>query len=404
MTDKVNDALGLTQFITKHLGEDQAVSYLQAIEGLTIQDWKEAKDLLTTVNKTKRHSKEGNIRDIVQVFINEVVETSFLVRNLALCPGFQIKAIETVSYTAATLEAIHSVSLRMVEQQVSLPQATTNKEEQTQRSSKSDAHAPGLPVLTATHSNEKTNQVTSTFSGWAKEKTLPYKSRSATQNLIKKKNVTIWTHGTGACTDDTQKPQLKFICLGIKSGPDETIQSLTSELKLKWKKCRDLEVEIVSQSQFSTMFRVKFNIAAAHSEQWRDPSFLPTRLSASVWRGNPRIPLKPLSQRIYRKKLYIGGLAAETTGNQITENMKQIYSNEIEGKTINNIETLINQGSLNKFACVILTSHPGKPLVDVTLKLNHYPYKMQRMVRWWRGLVPYPDNHEMVRPQLDLRW
>ena len=155
MTDKVNDALGLTQFITKHLGEDQAVSYLQAIEGLATQDWKEAKDLLATVNKTKRHSKEGNIRDIVQVFINEVVETSFLVRNLALCPGFQIKAIETVSYTAATLEAIHSVSLRMVEQQVSLPQATTNKEEQTQRSSKSDAHTPGLSVPTATRKQIK---------------------------------------------------------------------------------------------------------------------------------------------------------------------------------------------------------------------------------------------------------
>ena len=88
MPDVVNDALGLTQFITKHLSATQAVTYLLSIESLGIEDWIAAKNHLPTVDKTNRRTKEVNIRDIVHVFQGESVENNFLVKNLALCPGW----------------------------------------------------------------------------------------------------------------------------------------------------------------------------------------------------------------------------------------------------------------------------------------------------------------------------
>ena len=38
----VNDALGLAQFLCQNLNENQAVVYLQAIDGLSKDNWKEA--------------------------------------------------------------------------------------------------------------------------------------------------------------------------------------------------------------------------------------------------------------------------------------------------------------------------------------------------------------------------
>ena len=96
--DIVNDALGISQFICKHLSESQAVSYLLTIPELTLEHWIEAKTHLPTVNKTNRRTREGNISDIVEVFLNDVVEIRFLIANLTLCPGWNPEFLHQVFF------------------------------------------------------------------------------------------------------------------------------------------------------------------------------------------------------------------------------------------------------------------------------------------------------------------
>ena len=64
MTDVINDCLGISQFITQHLGEE-ATAYLLAIQDITSKDWKVAKALLLGSIQTNRLTKEGHIKDIV---------------------------------------------------------------------------------------------------------------------------------------------------------------------------------------------------------------------------------------------------------------------------------------------------------------------------------------------------
>ena len=80
MPDVVNDALGLAQFLCQHKGEE-AVSYLLAIEEITLIEWKLAKELLSEATQINRQTKEGNIKDIVSVFVNKDINTWYLVAN-----------------------------------------------------------------------------------------------------------------------------------------------------------------------------------------------------------------------------------------------------------------------------------------------------------------------------------
>ena len=50
MTDAVNDALGLAQFLVQHRGEE-ATLYLLAIEGISIDKWRAAKKTVTYCTK-----------------------------------------------------------------------------------------------------------------------------------------------------------------------------------------------------------------------------------------------------------------------------------------------------------------------------------------------------------------
>ena len=100
----VNDALAVTQYLTQHLNESRAIAYLASIAGLTLDDWKDAKTLLDTVEKTRRHTKEANIKDIVTVFFNTCVETQFVLKNLSLIPNWGLEFIELANYTASAVE------------------------------------------------------------------------------------------------------------------------------------------------------------------------------------------------------------------------------------------------------------------------------------------------------------
>ena len=86
MPDVVNDCLGLAQYLTQHLGRE-ATDYLLTIP-LSTDEWKEAKGILLqqAAPKSKlpsRHTKEGAIRDCVEIFVDSQPTDRFLVANLS---------------------------------------------------------------------------------------------------------------------------------------------------------------------------------------------------------------------------------------------------------------------------------------------------------------------------------
>ena len=105
MPYEVNNCLGITQFVTGFLNEDQAVLYLLGIDSLSLEEWLSAKTVIPAVNQTKRQSKETAIRDLAKYFINDGKEVTYVVENLAILPGLQVKS---VSYIVATIESINA--------------------------------------------------------------------------------------------------------------------------------------------------------------------------------------------------------------------------------------------------------------------------------------------------------
>ena len=109
----VNDALAITQHVTQFLEDQDAVSYLLAIEKLSIDDWKSCKVHLEVegVCPSNRTWKEGHIQDVVDVFRRGEVKTTFLLRDLSLCPGFDKLAFEfAASFHASTLYSVSHIA------------------------------------------------------------------------------------------------------------------------------------------------------------------------------------------------------------------------------------------------------------------------------------------------------
>ena len=109
MPDVVNNCLGLTQYLTQHLGSE-ATSYLLCIEELSTDEWKSAKSILTNAagigGLPNRLTKEATIKDCVDIFVDNAIDYRYLVADLSLCPGFQPCALNLVSHTARTLFAV----------------------------------------------------------------------------------------------------------------------------------------------------------------------------------------------------------------------------------------------------------------------------------------------------------
>ena len=134
------------------------------------------------------------------------------------------------------------------------------------------------------------------------------------------------------------------------------------------------------------------------------------------WRGNPTAELKPIEERVYRKKIYVGQLNVETSMEQVEANMRDIYQEEIADGTVATVKAYLNQASwerqekiqagnihhtFKKSACVVLTSHPGKPLEDVGLKIHLFKLGMRRAIRTWSGPIPWSADQDSAR---DLIW
>lgn len=398
--DCVNDALGIAQFICQHLDENQAVSYLLTIQELSIDDWIQAKTLLPGVNKTNRRTKESNISDIVETLKSSAVEIRYLVANLTLCPGWHPECLSVIFANLQTLKAIEKTTSRLIAQQDPLPVAVNDNTPNCSSSAASTPIAASVPNRTSTPPKQVDNN--------NRETSQPYlraaKEGIESNKVNKPPARSLSVQGSKSAVNGSIKPQLRSLCLGIRSGPNETVDTLKEELT-KCKIYREVHAEIVSASTYRTVFRVKLTMPSSQSDKWTDPSMWPSRMTAQLWRGDPTKSLATLDRREFTKRIYLGNISSAVNDEEILNNMKKIYSTEVTAETVKTIEVFPNkQSETTKSVCVELTSVPGKTLMNVPLKIDHYPRSMQRFVRWWRGRTPYPDSHEKVKPKLTLNW
>ena len=181
-----------------------------------------------------------------------------------------------------------------------------------------------------------------------------------------------------------------------------------------------MKVEQVRKSYFSSIFRVQYNIPVGLYKKWEDPSSWPAGVTASESKGNPKVPLNPLKERLYTKRIYIGNLSTSASLEKIQENLEDIYEEEMkpirnQPAQIQKIEAFWNTAGINqenmkkaqdpshqivKSVCILLTSNPGKDLSDVSLKELEYPAEIRRTIHYWRDPVP----RERPSPTNNLTW
>ena len=421
MTDIVDDVLSIAQHITQYLTESEAVSYMLAIEGIT-QDVLEASKLhLPVAFQSGRRTKEGHLIDICRYFADELPKPRYLLANLSLLPGFQIDAIKLAGFVSSTVRSLISHSSRMIENchvnnqsegntaAPASPAVTSQQQQQSnQHAALSHTDYPSLP----------SNVLPQPISNWETQKKRPY-LRQQRQNNNNKKKPERWTHGTSVTPNCQVNQQLKFICLGIRSGPAETVESVEEVLK-KWTDIKDMKIDAVSRSDHRTMFRAQFMIPARLVATLQDNKSWPLRMSAAPWKGNPKKQLQPIETRIYKKKIYVGSQSEKMTQDKLKTNLKTMYADEIQAGQVEKIEVFLNEDGwkreqgmrlqnphhvIRKSFCVIITSEPGKSLTELSLKENWFPTEMQRSVRLWSGQVPWPNNHpSKAQPPIELNW
>lgn len=232
-----NDCLGLAQYIVKTLPDAEALRYLLTVEALTIDDWRKAKDILKGTSSTNRSTIEGNIKEIISAFRNNQSEAKYLVENLSVLPGLSIACLQLQSYSNSVLEALKHNIERIVTTDKTLARFSSETDKET---SPTSTTSEGDSPRTKTYS-EKLQ------SGLIQQ---PRKQQQRQQYK--------WRFGTDTTSQhNTQAPPQSYLCLAIKSGPDETESTLKAEFG-KWaNQVKDLRVEAFSQS-------VKFIINCAY--------------------------------------------------------------------------------------------------------------------------------------------
>ena len=397
-----NDCLGLCQYITKQLDDSEALRFLLTVDTLTFDDWKLAKELLPGTCVTNKTTIEGNIKEVISVFRNSKVDANYCVYNLGILPGMQPSSLQLMSFTSSTLFAVkHSV---VAAEKTSLCVNTFH-------ASPVDI-TPALPSTTIPVG--KFPKSKPSFASTAKQG-LP--QQTLIENPPKRSNN--WINGNSTTsTHNNLTPQLKNVCLALKSGPEETELTVKSEFR-KWAKLRDLQVEAVSKSHQTTMFRVQFVSPVSLMSKWSEASTWPTRMSVKPWVGNPKQQLTPLESRVYRKKVYIGNLSPAVEMDQIAQNMKEFYNNEMsQSGPISNIEVHLNDAAwdrqkelqeanmnhvMRKSVCAVITSKQGRSLSEIGLKEQEYSIYIRRSVRWWIGPIP-GQRRSGSRTHPDSRW
>lgn len=411
----VNDALGLCQFITQTLGIDEATNYLVAIESLSIDDWRKAAKVLPLPGTSDRRTKEAFIKALVTVFINSPpTDNQYLVGNLAVCPGFNPECIKLASYVISQTWAVNHL-VRAAKQQAETATAGEVTACHTQPSVQpptSEGVPPNLQV--DTHRGANSNRY-GNKPPWNKV----VGSSKTGQNRDNRRQPD-WTFGEDHSRRDNLAPQLVPVCLAIKSGSNETVDTLKKVVS-KWTDLKEVKVEAVARTSISSTFRVQFKSPAAVKEKWTQSQIWPAGVAVRPWKGNPRVQLKPIDSRVYRKALYVGNLSPDATEATIQSNMEKIYQQEMASGSIVKIEAIVNEKSwenqqrlmrnnpahaLRRSMCVVLTSAPGEHLSELELKLEKFPLAMRRAVRPWRGPVPWTQGHRdaMAPDALPLTW
>ena len=257
----VNDCLGISQYVSGSMNEDQAISYLLAIEKLTLQDWKTAKLLLAKAEPTNRQTREATVRDVVNYFKNELVEEEYLVKDLSILPGLSKQALELISFNLSTLYAIN-----LSRQQHIQPSSETrpagssrtdaqgtlnlldNTRRQVQQQSEYNEAFPRLAtseiVLQISAAAAETRSSPSPPNEWS---LVEKARRQRDKSTDKRKKIVV--QGTSKSENAGINHPLRFVCLAIRSGTNETEATLESELR-KWNCLTELKVELVRESCF----------------------------------------------------------------------------------------------------------------------------------------------------------
>ena len=202
------------------------------------------------------------------------------------------------------------------------------------------------------------------------------------------------------------------MCLAVKSGPNESANSLKTEFNRIWSGVRSLKIDPYSRNDYSTLFRVQFDIPVPLVEKLSDPESWPTRMSIRPWRGNPKIQLRPLEERQEQRRIYVGNLGQAISMETVAENMKVIYRQEIDDGIIEDIEAHLNFKAwerqqkmkednihhiLRKSACVVVKAAPGQSIMNIDLRFDH-----GITVRPWNG--PVPTDQTPRQSRMGLMW
>ena len=396
---EVNDCLGLCQHVTKHLDDQQAIRYLLSVETLTFEHWRRAKEILPGTCVTNKTTIEGNIKEIICIFRNQEVKTKYLVENLGILPGLNVQSLQLMSFVNSTLDAVKQNIVFTAEKQALVVNNITSQLSTVQSDSSDTLSTEEIPPKSKLTYSQQLKE------GIGKRQ-LPNPRRNRNKP---------WTFGKDVASEHpNQIPQLKFVCLAVKSGPEETEETLKSEFK-KWPSLRKVEVKAVSKSHMGNTFRVHFETPASMVSKWTGEATWRDRMAVKPWVGNPRQPLTPIESRVYKKKIYIGNLSENTSMDHVTANIKDIYHDEMsDNGPIAEIKAIHNEAAwqrqkelrnenvnhtMRKSACVIITSKPGQPLSQIGLKLDEYPTWMRRAVRHWSGPEPGQERSNELSPK-----
>lgn len=423
----VNDGLGLAQFLTKHLDSVEAVSYLTAIEDITLEQWKISKNLLPGTSLSNFNTKEGYIKNIVSVLCESEIETQFVVGNLAVCPGFSLQALQfTNSYIAATLHCINTVTTCITQQATREGAVLPEKQSRSTNDSSRDKQTAPAAVTASTNVANTHTQDKPSYAGalltppsGGPPKPPPGPPKPPGRGGRKQREPTVWVEGKAYSEDSPSTRQLTPLCLGIQSGPEETKATVESAFTDKrWNGHKNLVVEEFSRNNYRSLFRVKLEVPVTMKDIWEKETLWPSRFWVTKWRGNPRKVLSTLDKRVYMKKVYVGNLTDTITMSQVEANMKKVYKAELDKGIIATIEAFENLPSLTKqkkrqdqdpsyairrSACVVIKSKEGKSLSEVGLNLNEYSMHRRRYVKYWTGPVPWPQEVSSKSPN-NLTW
>lgn len=422
----LNDALGITQYISGHLGVEEATTYLLAIEELSLEIWRSANRALPIPGTTERRTKEAYIKEILTIFTNHEIKVKYVIGNLSICPGLSPAALQLASYVQSQAYAVRRVA------EITDLQARKAQEEKVAH----NQHSSTSPTSSASRGEPPASQVRLLYSAIVGNNTTtkglqappttegPFTEvRKRRNNRRANNNAGNWVFGEDVSEAEKQTPELVHLCLAVRSGPDETTGSL-SEVVRKWTDLKETQVEAVTRTPISTTFRVQFKSPASLRHRWTESHIWPARLRVKVWSGNPNSQLKPLDELISRKKLYVGNLREDMTMNELRENMEKMYEDEMKAEgPIQEIEVLLNESAwlnqkrmrlnnpnhrIRKSACVVIHSKKGMDLSDLDMKLDNYPHSIRRAIRPWRGAVPWPADHEALKApnavQAPNRW